>query len=127
MSINRNSKKEEMKETANIQIERLAVRQIRVSFKDQEALLSFKFDFIREYLKDLITKRDTTMEIDLNGIHSIDNEIIDTLNFLCRLGKKFNSKLVLKNVEPKVFEMIGLARKYYVFDVKQVELVTSEV
>jgi len=116
-----------MKETANIQIERLAVRQIRVSFKDQEALLSFKFDFIREYLKNLITKRDTTMEIDLNGIHSIDNEIIDTLNFLYRLGKKFNSKLVLKNVEPEVFEMISLARKYYVFDVKQVELVTSEV
>lgn len=110
-----------MKETANILIERHATRQIRVSFKNSEALLSLKFDFIREYLKDLITKRGTLMEINLNGIQFIDNEIIDTLNFLYRLGKKYNSGLALKAVEPEVFEMIDLARKYYVFDIKQVE------
>ena len=114
-----------MKETANIMIERYAARQIRVSFKDHEALSSLKFDFIRQYLKDLITKRGTSMEINLNNIHFIDNEIIDTLNFLYRLGRKFNSGLVLKSVEPEVVEMITLARKYYVFDIQHVEPVTS--
>jgi len=110
-----------MKETANIMIKRSAKQHIRVSFNDHETLMSLKFDFIRQYLKDLITKRGTRMEIDLNGIHFIDNEIIDTLNFLYRIGKKFNSLVVLKSVEPEVFEMISLAKKYYVFDIQHVE------
>ncbi len=114
-----------MKETANIMIERSTTRHIRVSFNDQEALSSLKFDFIREYLKDLITKRGTQIEIDLNGIHFIDNEIIDVLNFLYRIGRRFNSGLVLKSVEPEVFDMINLARKYYVFDIQHVELSTE--
>lgn len=116
-----------MKETANIKIEKFAARQIRISFKDHETLLNLKFDFIRQYLIDLITKRDTLMEFDLNGIHFMDHEIIDILNYLYRIGRKFNSRLVLKNVEPETFEIIGLAKKYYVFDIKQVELITAEV
>ena len=108
-------------------IERHAARQISVSFEDHEALQSLKFDFIKQYLKDLITKRGTVIEFDLIGIYFMDNEIIDFLNFLYRLGRKFNSQLKLKNVGPEILEIINLAKKYYIFDIKQVEPVAVEV
>ena len=127
MIIDRKNKKKVMKETANIMIEKHAARQIRVSFEDHEALQSLKFDFIRQYLKDLITKRDTVIDFDLNGIYFMDNEIIDFLNFLYRLGRKYNSQLKLKNVGPETLEIINLAKKYYIFDIKQVEPVPVEV
>jgi anti-anti-sigma regulatory factor len=114
-----------MKDMANITVEKSSKLHIKVSFGDHETLLNLKFDFIRQYLKDLIIKRGTLMEFDMSGIHYIDNEIIDTLNFLYRMGKKFNSTLVLKSVEPEVYEMIELAKKYYVFDIKHIE--TSDI
>ena len=87
-----------MRGIEDIRIERSSKLHIRVSFNDHDTLLSLKFDFIRQYLRDLIMKRGTIMEISLTGIHHIDNEIIDALNFLYRIGRKFNSTLILKSV-----------------------------
>jgi len=113
-----------MKDAVKIKIERNTSKDIHVSFMDREAVQDLKFDYINQYLKELITTRGTTMVIDMNGVHFIDNEIIDILNMLYRLGKKYNSKLIMKAVEPEVFEMISLAKKYYVFDVQHIEVIS---
>jgi len=113
-----------MKETANIKIERNASNNISISFSDCESLQDLKYTYVNQYLKQLITTRGTTMIFNMNGIHFIDNEIIDILNMLYRLGKKYNSNLVLKAVEPEVFEMINLAKKYYVFNVQHIESIS---
>jgi|WetSurMetagenome_2_1015567.scaffolds.fasta_scaffold457072_1 anti-anti-sigma regulatory factor len=110
-----------MKKTVNLLTIRYNSRKVLISFRNQEKLLVLKYAIVRQYLTDLITERETELELDLTGVRFIDNEGFDTLNILSRLGRKYNSKLVLKGVEKEVIEMMELAKKYYVFDVHYVE------
>jgi anti-anti-sigma regulatory factor len=110
-----------MKKTVNLLTIRYNNRKVLISFRNQEKLVVLKYAIVRQYLTDLITERGTELELDLTGVQFIDNEGFDTLNILARLGRKYNSKLVLKGVERAVIEMMDLARKYYVFDVRYIE------
>ena len=100
---------------------RYSQHRVLVSFRNQENLGILKNSFVRQYLTDLITKRGTLLELDLNGVRFIDSQGFDTLNILTRVGRKYNSSLMLKGVEKEVIEMMNLARRYYVFDVRHIE------
>lgn len=76
---------------------------------------------LKAYIKKIITQRNTRLEIDLSGIHNIDNEWFDAFNFLSRLGRKYGSSITLTGVENDVMEIIELIRKYYFFDIQAVE------
>ena len=76
---------------------------------------------IKQSLKNLVTIKGTQLEIDLSGIHSINNDWIDTFNFLSRLAKKYNSSVRLVGVEKEVLEMIDLIRQYYFFDIQHIK------
>jgi anti-anti-sigma regulatory factor len=110
-----------MKNTVNLLTIRYNNRKVLISFRNQERLVVLKYGIVRQYLTDLITQRSTELELDLTGVRFIDNEGFDTLNILARLGRKYDSKLILKGVEKEVLEMMDLAKKYYVFDVKFIE------
>jgi anti-anti-sigma regulatory factor len=81
----------------------------------------FNSDIVKEYLKKIITQKGTQLEIDLSGIHSINNDWIDTFNFLSRVARKYNSSVRLIGVESKVLEMIELIRQHYFFDIKHIK------
>ncbi len=74
----------------------------------------------RLYLKNLLTRKGIMLEIDLAGIHSINNEWIDTFNYLSRIARKYDSSIRLVGVEAEVLEMIDLIRQYYFFDIKHI-------
>jgi hypothetical protein len=57
----------------------------------------------------------------MSGIHTINEEWIDTFNFLSRIAKKYNSSVRLIGVEIEVLEMIQLIRQYYFFDIQHVK------
>jgi anti-anti-sigma regulatory factor len=81
----------------------------------------FNSDIVKDYLKKIITKKGTKLEIDLSGIHSINNDWIDTFNFLSRIARKYNSSVRLIGVEREVLEMIELIRQHYFFDIQHVK------
>lgn len=93
----------------------------QLSLEPAENLAHLDAGIIRNYLKKIITQRNVHLEIDLSGVHEIDNHWFDTFNFLSRLGRKYNSALTLTGVEPGVMEIIDLIRKYYFFDIRVVE------
>lgn len=93
--------------------------QMKISTPDSMAMMSPQV--LRNFLKDLITHRETHLEIDLSGIHTMDNEWFDTFNFLSRLARKYGSSITLTGVESEVMEIIELIRKYYFFDIRVVE------
>jgi len=110
-----------MKRKINMVTIRYNQKKVLVSFRNQENLGILKNSFVRQYLTDLITKRGTLLELDLSGIRFIDSEGFDTLNILTRIGRKYDSSLMLKGVEKEVIEMMNLAKRYYVFDVRHIE------
>jgi ABC-type transporter Mla MlaB component len=110
-----------MKKRVNIVTIQYNSRKVLVSFRNQEKLDILKNTFVKQYLTDLITKRGTLLELDLKGVRFIDNEGFDTLNILTRIGQKYNSSLMLKGVEKEVIEMMDLAKRYYVFNVRHIE------
>lgn len=95
--------------------------EINVTIGNAEETSLFNSEVIKKYLKNIITKKDTRLDIDLTGIHSINNDWIDMLNFLSRIAKKYNSTIRLVGVEKEVYEMIELIRQYYFFDIQYVK------
>jgi anti-anti-sigma regulatory factor len=81
----------------------------------------FNTGIVKQYLKKIITRKGTQLDIDLSGIHSINEDWIDTFNFLSRMARKYNSSVRLIGVEKEVLEMIELIRKYYHFDIQHVK------
>lgn len=96
-------------------------KEMNVNFGDAEEMSVFNTEVIKKYLKNIITKKGTRLEIDLTGIHSINEDWIDTFNFLSRMAKKNNSSVRLIGVENEVLEMIELIRQYYHFDIQYVK------
>lgn len=96
-------------------------KNVNVSFGRAEEMSLFNTDIIKQYLKNIITRKGIHLEIDLSGIHSINDEWIDTLNFLSRIAKKYNSSIRLTGVEREVLEMIELIREHYFFDIQHVK------
>ena len=92
-----------------------------LKIKTPESISMMSAQVLRNFIKGLITTRNTHLEIDLSGIHSIDNEWFDTFNFLSRLARKYGSSITLVGVESDVMEIIDLIRKYYFFDIRAVE------
>ncbi len=86
-----------------------------------ERLALMSADVIMEYLKKIIMQKGTHLEIDLAGIHDIDNRWFDAFNLLSRLSRKYGSSVTLTGVEPDILEIIELIRKYYFFDIRVVE------
>jgi len=115
------SKNKVMRKKLNMVTIRYNPKKVLVSFRNQENLGILKNSFVRQYLTDLITKRGTLLELDLSGVRFIDSEGFDTLNILTRVGRKYDSSLMLKGVEKEVIEMINLAKRYYIFDVRHIE------
>jgi anti-anti-sigma regulatory factor len=94
---------------------------MEISVGGADEISLFNADVIKKYLKKIITTKGTRLDIDLTGIHSINEDWIDTLNFLSRLARKYNSSIRLVGVEREVYEMIELIRKYYFFDIQFVK------
>jgi anti-anti-sigma regulatory factor len=98
---------------------------IGVSFNNSDQLTKNNMGVIRHYLTELISKPGTSLEIDLTGIHFIDNTGYDTLNLISRIGKNYGSSISLKGVGTEIYEIINLFKKYYVFDVKDINAAYS--
>ena len=116
-----------MKKENNMKLERNEGKEVLVSFRNHGNLGLLKHGFIRFTLKEQVRNKGTRLVIDLTGIKFIDAESIDTLNLLSRLGRKYNSSIWLKGVEPEVVELLELARKYSVFDIQHVEPIGQQV
>jgi anti-anti-sigma regulatory factor len=111
-----------MKQTAvNFLITQNKDNKVGISFNNSDQLTKANMGVIRQYLTEIITNPGTTLEIDLTGIHFIDNSGYDTLNLLSRIGRKYGSSILLKGVSIEVYEMIKLLKKYYVFDVQNID------
>ncbi len=75
---------------------------------------------IRLGLLDIVTIRDSELEINLSGVKFIDSSIFDVFNLLSRMGKRFNSRVYLSNVGVELLELIELVKLHSVFDIKKV-------
>lgn len=93
--------------------------ELKIMTSDSTSMMSAQV--LRNFIKGIITTPNTQLEIDLSGIHTIDNEWFDTFNFLSRLARKYGSSITLTGVENDVMEIIELIRKYYFFDIRTVE------
>lgn len=96
-------------------------KDVNVAFGKPEEIALFNAGAVKKYLKNIITRKGIQLEIDLSGIHSINDEWIDTFNFLSRIAKKNNSSVRLTGVEIEVLELIELIRRYYFFDIQHVK------
>ena len=96
-------------------------KEANVTFGKAEEMSVFNTSMIKQYLKNIIARKGTQLEIDLSGVHSINEDWIDTLNFLSRIARKYNSSVRLIGVESEVLEMIELIRQYYFFDIQHVK------
>lgn len=83
-------------------------------------------EVLRIMLLDIATNRDTHIDINLNGICFIDSSIVDTLNLVSRVGRKFHSQIVLTHVGKELKEFIQLVKKHAVFDVLIVDETSGE-
>jgi anti-anti-sigma regulatory factor len=107
--------------TVNFLIIQGKENKVGVSFHNSDQLTKTNMGVMRQYLTEIITNPGTSLEVDLTGIHFIDNTGYDTLNLLARIGKKYGSCLSLKGVGTEVFEMIELLKKHYIFNVQDVK------
>jgi anti-anti-sigma regulatory factor len=96
-------------------------KDVNAAFGKAVEMSLFNSDIVKQYLKKIITQKGTQLEIDLSGIHSINNDWIDTFNFLSRIAKRYNSSVRLVGVERNVLEMIELIRQHYFFDIQNVK------
>jgi anti-anti-sigma regulatory factor len=94
---------------------------VAVSFNNSDQLTKANMGVIRQYLTDVVANPGTILELDLSGIHFIDNTGYDTLNLISRIGRRYGSSLTLKGVGVEVYEMINLLKKYYVFDIQDIK------
>lgn len=75
---------------------------------------------LRLGLLEIVTTRDSELEINLSGVKFIDSSIIDVFNILYRMAKRFNSKVYLSHVEEGLLELIELVKLHSVFDIRKV-------
>ena len=92
----------------------------KASFRKVNKLTVLNSEAIRLGLLDIATKRNSELEIDLNGVKFIDSSIIDTFNLLSRMAKRYHSKVILTNVTQELSELIELVKLHSVFDIKRV-------
>ena len=116
-----------MKQEGQISIERRGSREVHISFRNHGNLALLKYEYIQFTLKELIVKKGTHLIIDLTGVKFIDSSGFDQLNLLSRLGKKYKSTIALTGVEPEVYEMMKLVKKYTVFDINHIEPLKTEI
>ena len=116
-----------MKNENNIRLERNEGKEVLVSFRNHGNLSLLRHGYIRFTLKEQIRNRGTRLIMDLTGIKFIDSDSLDTLNLLSRLGRKYDSSIWLKGVEPEVIELLELVKKYSVFDIQHIEPVNEQV
>lgn len=81
---------------------------------------------IRLGLLDVVTTRNSELEIDLTGVKFIDSSVIDVFNILWRMAKRFNSRVYLTHVGTELYELIELVKLHSVFDIKKVVLETQQ-
>ncbi|QQS49886.1 MAG: STAS domain-containing protein [Bacteroidota bacterium] len=91
-----------------------------VSFTGVDRLTVQNTIGIREILMDMVTKRGSELEIDLSAIRFIDSHMMDTLNLLSRMSRRYGSRVVLTHVTPEVWEFIQLVKLHSVFDINKV-------
>lgn len=111
----------------DIKLERNEGKEVLVSFRNHGNLSLLKHDYFRFTLMEQVRSRGTRLIMDLTGIKTIDSASLDTLNLLSRLGRKYDSSIWLKGVEPEIIELLKLARKYSVFDIQHIEAVNEQV
>ncbi|MBN1949796.1 MAG: anti-sigma factor antagonist [Bacteroidales bacterium] len=116
-----------MKREIKISDERPTGREVIVSFRNHGTLGLLKHGFIQFTLKEVIQEKGSRLIMDITGVKLIDSDSIDILNLLSRLGRKYDSVIWLRGVEPEVLELLALAKKYAVFDIQHVEPVNEEV
>jgi anti-anti-sigma factor len=92
----------------------------KASFRNVNRLTVLNSEAIRLGLLDIATRRNSELEIDLEGVKFIDSSIIDTLNLLSRMARRYNSRVILTNVSNEVRELITLVKMHSVFDIKHV-------
>ena len=90
------------------------------SFRNTKKLTVLNAEALKLGLLDVITNRNTVLEINLAGIKFIDSSIIDILNFLSRVAQRFNSKVILTHVEGELMELIELVKLHSIFDIREV-------
>jgi anti-anti-sigma factor len=93
---------------------------IKVAFREINKLTVLNAPSIKLGLIDIVTKRNTQLEIDLKGIKFIDSAIIDTLNLLSRMARRYNSRIILINVSDELSELLALVKMHAVFDIQRV-------
>jgi anti-anti-sigma factor len=68
----------------------------------------------------LVTNSNAKVVLNLSTIEFIDSTGFDCLNLVSRVAQKYNSELVLTEVNPEIQELIELVKKYSEFDIKKV-------
>ncbi len=106
------------REDLNFHVEMEGRKKAIASFSNTTHLNILNTEIIRLGLIDIVTMRNTEVIFDLSGINVIDCSIVDTLNLLSRLAKRFNSLLLLSHVSPELQEMLDLIKVYSVFDIR---------
>ncbi len=91
-------------------------------FREMNQLTVPDSEAIRLKLIDIVTKRNSELEINLLGIKFIDSSIIDVFNLLYRMAKRFNSKVIITHVNEELMELIELVKIHAVFDIRTVLL-----
>lgn len=107
-------------EYATIVIKRKKDSRAQASFQNVVFLIEGNSENLKTRLKEIVTVKNTILEIDLKGIGFIDNSVIDTLNLVSRLGKRYSSRMILTNVSKELMELINLIRIHSVFDIREV-------
>lgn len=115
-----------MKERDNILILKANFKKAEASFRTTNKLTVLNSENIRLELLDIVTNRNTELELNLHGINFIDSSIIDTFNILYRMAKRFNSVVFMTHVSPDLMELIKLVRVHSVFDIRVVRAEPEE-
>ncbi len=110
---------------AIIIVKRKKNNKVETSFRNINFLNKDSTVILRIRLTQLIVIQNTILEIDLKGITFIDNSVIDTLNLVSRLGKRYNSRVILTNVGEKLLELIRLVKEHSVLDIREIKAETK--
>ena len=97
---------------------RIGKKKAVASFRNTNRLNILNAEAIRLGLIDIVTNRNSETEVDLTGINFIDSSIIDTLNLLGRMAKRFNSSFFLTHINNELMELIELVKMHTVFDIR---------
>ena len=110
------------RESQNFLIVRNNNNRTKASFRNVNRLTVLNSEAIRLGLLDIVTIRNSELEIDLKGVKFIDSSVVDTFNLLSRMARRYNSRVLLSNVSAELSELIELVKLHSVFDIKHVFL-----